>query len=238
VLGGLLVFLLLLAGLTVLFWAGTLFFQGYIYSEPVEQLSWRAPVAGLAMTLVMVLWCFLDHRSHGHYPAPLEFRASEDEEFKSFWSVKQGKEIPYVGKPNAKGILQYYDQRGDIWKRSDTEGVVEAIVVETQDGQKIRFDADLTKDGKFKTEKGEPVRYLEAGGRRRIMEDSSIGRVTTTRRGLLAGYALLNLLHLVAWFASLWLLLRFQWSHALGFAVVLWLAMSLIILPLILNAIK
>ncbi|HMC63794.1 MAG TPA: hypothetical protein VKI65_02535, partial [Gemmataceae bacterium] len=31
----------------------------------------------------------------------------------------------------------------------------------------------------------------------------------------------------------LWLLLRFQWSHALGLAVVFWLVMTLLILPML-----
>jgi hypothetical protein len=44
---------------------------------------------------------------------------------------------------------------------------------------------------------------------------------------------LLNFLHLGVWFACLWLLLRFQWGHALGFAVVLWLALTLTILPML-----
>ncbi len=36
------------------------------------------------------------------------------------------------------------------------------------------------------------------------------------------------------WFLSLWLLLRFQWPHALGLAVAFWLVM-LFILPMILT---
>jgi hypothetical protein len=234
-----LVFLLLFAALTVLFWTGTLFFQGYIYSEPVDQVYWRAPAAGLALTVILAFWSFLDYRSPRWYAAPLDFTATEREDLPKFWSVKQGREIPYVGKPTPpRGLLQYYDPRGDLWKRSDTEGVVEAILVEGRDGQKTRFEADLTKDGKFKTEKGDAVRYIEVGGRHRVMEDISIGRITTTRSGLVLGYLFLNLVHLGVWFAALWLILRFQWGHALGFGVVLWLMMSLTIMPMLLGRVE
>ena len=44
---------------------------------------------------------------------------------------------------------------------------------------------------------------------------------------------LLNFLHLGVWFVCLWLLLRFQWSHALGLAIVFCLAMTLVVLPML-----
>ena len=37
----------------------------------------------------------------------------------------------------------------------------------------------------------------------------------------------------LTWFACLWLLLRFQWPHALGLAVVLWLACTLLLWPVL-----
>ena len=42
---------------------------------------------------------------------------------------------------------------------------------------------------------------------------------------------LLNFGFLAVWFVCLWLLLRFQWSHALGLAVAFWAAMTLFVLP-------
>ena len=38
----------------------------------------------------------------------------------------------------------------------------------------------------------------------------------------------------LAWWLSLWLLMRFQWSHALGLGFVLWLVFTLSIMPLLL----
>jgi hypothetical protein len=46
---------------------------------------------------------------------------------------------------------------------------------------------------------------------------------------------LLNFGFLAVWFVCLWLLMRFQWSHALGLAVVFWLVMLLFIMPMVLR---
>ena len=42
-LGIVLILLLVWIGLVVLLWAGAVWFQGYIYSEPAPQLAWAAP---------------------------------------------------------------------------------------------------------------------------------------------------------------------------------------------------
>jgi hypothetical protein len=40
---------------------------------------------------------------------------------------------------------------------------------------------------------------------------------------------------LVLWWLVIWLLLRFQWSHALGFAFICWLAFTLALVPFLLS---
>src|SRR5215469_15735149 len=57
------VLLVVFAVLSLLLAAWTLFFQGYIYSEPVEAIYWRAPAAGAALTLFLLIWMVLDYRS-------------------------------------------------------------------------------------------------------------------------------------------------------------------------------
>ena len=64
--------------------------------------------------------------------------------------------------------------------------------------------------------------------------DTAPGQVTTYRFGVLLMALILNFGFLIVWFVCLWLLLRFQWSHALGLAFVAWL-ISLFILPMILT---
>lgn len=233
-----LILVLAFFGMSILLWAGTLFFQGYIYSEPVNGLYWRAPLAGLILTLFTAYWCWLDYRAPGKYNTLFEFSAREEEAFKKFWSVKKGKEVPYVAKTTGQGRTEYRDPRGRPWSRSDAEGVMEAIIVEDKDGQKIRFETELTKDGKFKIEQSEPVRYVETGGRHRVMTDDYIGKVSEVRPGMVAANVLLNFFHFAVWFACLWLILRYQWGHAFGLAVVIWLVATLTLLPMMFKKVE
>jgi hypothetical protein len=221
----------LFLSIMVVVWAGTLFLQGYLYSEPVEQAYWRAPLAGLILTLFVGYWCSLDYRSPGDYNALFDFNGGrEDHQFDKLWSVKKGQEILYTARTAGRGRKEYRDAGGRLWARSDAEGIVEAVIVEDKDGQKVRFEAELTPDGKlFKMEPGQPARYVEVGGQGRVMTDDYIGYVTTRRWGLVVAYIIFNLLHLVAWFLVLWLLMRFQWSHAFGLALVMWLVMTLVL---------
>ena len=43
--------------LTVILWAGTFFFQGYIYTEPSPGIVWQAPAAAALLTLGYTVWC-------------------------------------------------------------------------------------------------------------------------------------------------------------------------------------
>jgi hypothetical protein len=234
VLGLSLTFFLVFLGIAVFLWAGTLFFQGYLYSEPAPQLYWRAPVAGAILALFLALWCFLDYRHLGRYNATwFEPSASDDAVFDKFWSVKGNREILYHARKNARGLIEYRDAHGSPWSRSDAEGMVEAIIVEEKDGQRLRFDAELTEAKKFKAGPGEPIRYLEAESPHRVMTETAIGRLPVSHTSEAFAKIVLSLFHLGLWFACLWVLLRFQWSHALGLAVVAWLVLTLTLLPII-----
>jgi hypothetical protein len=230
----LITFLLVFLGLATFLWAGTLFFQGYIYSEPASALYWRAPAAGAAIALLLAFWCFLDYRNPGRYNATwFEPTPSDEEVFNKFWSVKGNREILYEAHKDALGRIEYRDTAGRPWTRSDADGVVEAILVEGDNGQRIRFDAALTKDKKFKVETGEPVRYVEAGGSGRVMTDRYIGKLPVSHWGTTLAKILLTLLHFGLWFICLWLLLQFQWGHAFGLALVMWLTLTMTLVPLI-----
>jgi hypothetical protein len=225
--------LLVFLGLATFLWAGTLFFQGYIYSEPVSELYWRAPAAGVVIALLLAFWCFLDFRNPGRYDATwFEPTASDEEVFDKFWSVKGEQETVYEAHKDAQGRIEYRDAAGRPWARSDAEGVVEAIIVE-ENGQRVRFNAELTKDKKFKAATGEPVRYIEAGGRGRVMTDRYIGKLPVSHWGATLAKILLSLLHLGLWFVCLWLILQFQRGHAFGLALVIWVTLTLILLPLL-----
>jgi hypothetical protein len=239
------IFGLLFLGLALFFWAGTLFFQAYIYSQPAGHLYWRGPVAALVVTGFFGLWAMIDYKSvgdanRGKYRTVFEMSSSEDVDYPKFWSVRKGGETLYVKHKTARGT-EFREAGpdgkvrldGKVWKRSDTEGVVEAVVVEEKDGAKSRFNADLTPDGKFNVKQGQAVRYVEADGRHRVMTDDYIGTIHTFERSLFFKNIALNLLHLGVWFLCLWLLLQFQWSHAFGLAIIFWLVFTLAIPPLL-----
>ena len=226
--GLLFVFVVIFLASAVVLWGGTYVLQAYIYSNPTPDLFWRAPLAAAIVTAFLAFWISLDYRSPGSFNTLFEFSAREDQSYDKFWSVKNKQEIPYVSHKIAQGRFEYRDSQGKPWARSDTEGLVEAIVVEEKDGHKTRFVAE-TKDGKFAAKQGEPVRYREEGGKR-VMTDQYVGQIGITRWELVFGNILLNFGHLIAWFIVLWFLLRFQWAHAFGLALALW-AMFMFVLP-------
>jgi hypothetical protein len=229
VLSSLLLYALLFAGIGVVVFAGTLVLQGAIYSEPVSQLYWRAPVAGLILTLFFAAWCYLAYRSPGSYNTLFAFTTSYDEStFEELTSYKRGNQTLYKRNKTSK---DYRDSANNKWRRSGTDGVVDEIVVEDKkDGQKFRFHVELGPDGNFKSE---PARFVEVGGKGRVMLDNDIGHLSSVRWGLIFGNILLNIVHLVLWFAALWLILRFQWLHAFGLALVLWLIVTFAIMPML-----
>jgi hypothetical protein len=249
----LLALLLLLVAfvLSVLFWVGSLWFQAYIYESASAGLAWRGPAAGAAIAAFLALWCLLDYRAgivqanvaKVPYDTWWDFTITTTyprQPVKKFWSVKQdqeGKEkvTEYVQRKTG-GLgsgLQYVDpQNNNVpWSREGS-GIVQAVILE-EDGRKVRFNAQLTPDGKFKDE---PARYVEEGGTRALTEDDvKRGQMTETYFSRLVVYVVLNVLHLALWFVCLWLLLRFQWTHALGLAVVFFVATSLLVFSLLMS---
>jgi hypothetical protein len=226
------VFLLIFLAATVVLWAGTLFFQGAIYSEPASHLYWRAPLGGLVVTLFLVFWSYLEYRRPASYGPVFDFTSVEDEQFPKLWGVKNGREILFVPHKTAKGRTEYRNpDNGKLWTRSDPEGIMEAVIVEDKDGGKFRFNAELTPDGKFRLPPGEPARYREQEGRHREMTDQEIGVVHVRHWGRVLANIVLNLLHLAVWVGCLWLVLDFQGWHALGLALIVWLIMTLTIVP-------
>jgi len=69
------------------------------------------------------------------------------------------------------------------------------------------------------------------------MEEGFLGQITLFHLGWLLTGLLLNFGFLAVWFLCLWLLLHFQWSHALGLAFVAWL-ISLFVLPMLLTQVE
>jgi hypothetical protein len=245
--------------LSVLLWVGTLFFQGLIYNEPAPDLYWRGPASGAALTALAALWCLLAYRGfdpHTDTQLPLDtifrFQPKQTVYVDKLWSVKKNAENPIlftkrvtssqptIGQPSGRPSTEkqigmpapseFRDADNVPWTRADTTGITEAILIE-EAGQKVRFEPKLTSDGNFTKADAFPG-YYEANGRR-VMDQ--LGQVTIFLYGRWLLNIFFNVLLFGLWFVCLWLILRFQWPHAFGLAVAFWVAMTLFLLPMLLD---
>lgn len=240
-LGLFLIVLLLALGMAAVFWAGSAVVQGYLYSEPAAGLWWRSAAAGASVGMFLGLWCLIESKWPGRYDTLFNFSSGEEKEFPRFWSLRKGgpgpeEEILFQRRHDERGRLHYMDRDNREWRRSDSGQVVAVIVDE--DGAKKRFEAERNPDGTFLIRPNEPLRFVEVDGQHRVMTETAIGRVTSSQTGVLVGNLAWNLLHFLVWFLCLWLLLRYQWAHALGLALAFWLAMSLTIWPVLQERVK
>lgn len=237
-----LILLLLLVGawvvLTLLLTAWTMYVQAYLYTEPTPGVEWRGPAAAGAVMAVVLLWVVFDYAAPGRFRPLWEFSSSVDA--KPFPELRvvnaNGKEDVYKLRPGTRG--EYRLGGLSSGKQMPTRPL-EIIVVE--DSERSVFKAELDAKGNFKQrtttafghESKQPVRYLDEKGR--VMTEDSPGQLSSFRAGLFLGNVMLNAMLAAVLFVALWLLLRFQWPHALGQAAVLWLLLLLFVLPPILT---
>lgn len=228
------IYALLFFGLAVLIWAGTAFIQGYLYETPLTaDIFWRAPAAGLAVTLFIALWGWMDARAPGTVAGMFQFRFRDengDKPFPEFWAEKGGKETHYKMRRIPQGARTVREYVSDDGKRWPQQPRPDALLVQEKPGEpKARFEA---KPG------GEPgvTQYVDSRGR--VLKDDDPGVYSLFRWGLVFKILFLYGGLLVVWFLSLWLLARFQWSHALGLAVVLWLVTLILLVPLLLEQVE
>jgi hypothetical protein len=215
---------LLLMGFLAIF---TLAFQGYIYTEPVKDIHWRAPVAGSVLALFLTVWVFLDYSSPGNYGTLFQISSSSSKTYNEIRVVTQeGKEEDFKLAKDARGRPVYLkDGRSD--GRPPPSRPMKVIVKE---GDKdVEFKPDLDSKGHFKTETGQSLYYRDNKGR--VMQEGQLGHASIFLWGNLIVNLLLNGLHFVLWFVVLWLVLEFRGAQAFGLAIVFWLAVTLFLLP-------
>jgi hypothetical protein len=227
-----LILILIVLGVVLsgLLWAGTLFLQNYLYTTVTTGAYWQAPTAAAVMTLFFIGWCMLDANSPGatatDLPYDVIFRFSA-KEYKDpvdkLWSVKKGVKEPilYVRKRVGQNRYEYLDtsEKKGPWQPDKVEEIL--LEGKEQPGQKLRFKRITAGEGGYRT-------YADDDGW--TMTEVSIGQPSRFRYGRFFGNLLLNGLHFLLWFLCLWLLLRFQWAHALGLAAGLWVVMTLTVL--------
>ena len=191
------------------------------------------PGRGRALTVYLGIWALINYAAAdpGQTDLPFgslfEFTTEKvSEPVSEFTAVRSGgrmkyKFIPRAGSPGVD--YRSDDAERKVWM-GEREADVQAPLVKQGD-REVKFTPDTAHQ-----------RYVEEGGKRYLEQDQrSFGRIIAPRGGGFFVRFLLNVLHLAAWFVVLWLLLGFQWSHALGMAIAIWLAMTYVA-PYILRA--
>jgi hypothetical protein len=230
-----LTFLVIWAALIVVLGAGAAWLQGYIYSEVSPGLSWRAPVAGTILMAFIALWAYLDAQDPpNRFPALFNFSPTDVKTYDQLTVVDDtGKKTVYVRRAAGRvgGGVEYVDQLTGS-KRIPSRPLT-IIAKDTKSGEEATFEAERDPQTLAFVEHRRGIRYLQKDGTQEISENT-LGQVSTFRWGQFLAYWLLVLTFLAAWFLCLWLLLQFQWAHALGLALVLWLVVVLIVMPVVL----
>ena len=192
----------------------------------------RAPAVGVGLTLFLALWVIVDCRNGGRIRPLHQTSVYQTKQFDEFKAVvrKNGPEETFKRVPNADNRTDYrVDGRRDGAKLPEHP---EKIIV-TDNGAPDVFEPQRNANGSFRIEPGQNLQYYDKYGR--SMTAGELGAVSKLRYDWLFLDFLFNMGFLGLMFAGLWLVLRYQWSHALGLAFVLWLAMILFPVPMILD---
>jgi hypothetical protein len=137
-----------------------------------------------------------------------------------------------MGRQERAKLSRFPDEyrEANLGARPFSSAGVLAIVIKDADGTEHRFNKVNPSSDPA------DVQYVDERGW--VIEENKYGpngEPYVSRWGRFLVNLFLNFFHLVLWFLCLWLLLRFQWPHALGFAVVMWLIVTLSILPMMLS---
>jgi hypothetical protein len=239
-----LILLLTALALMLFLYVGALFLQGYYYTQPSETIFWGAPAAGLALGLFFWVWCLLIVNSPGANPEDIPYDTIARFSPRVDVLKEPTKELIAVKKDGTKVVYKRHrvpvppmnlartEYRTDQetpqpWRGSGVEKIIFDV-----DGEKVEFRrAEQSADDKYKYREF----VSDHGWVIKEMDDGPTGLPQAYRWSRFFMNIFLNVLHLVLWFLGLWLLLRFQWSHALGLAVCLWLVVTLVLLPMLLN---
>ena len=253
------ILIIVLMSLIVVLWGGTIFIQGYVFTEPAPGIAWRAPVLAAVLTLGYAIWCLSvalsSDASTTNIPINTIFRFTPKEDMlrrpaANLWAIKAdrnktgdkaGETILYKsrhvpGKLNQEKF-QYFDPDAKLPWQSDK---VVAIEIQPEgEPARMRFDLLELQSGRLDlvdTKRGQYRQFVSSDGW--VITEYEEGPSGLPVRFLWSRFLLnvfFNAAHFGAWFLGLWFLLRYQWLHALGLAAVMWLVMTLVILPMLLG---
>jgi hypothetical protein len=232
--------------LAVFFYVGGMFLQGYIYTEPSQELYWQAPAAAGALTVFLMLWCVLVVNAEGAnksdipYDTIFKFQPRVDllkEPAQQIWVIKDGEKKLYKRKRFEQNKYRYFDtttdrplRDSDLPPRTKPPGVEPDIIeLEDIDGERYLFHRAPSSEGSYEEFVSDQGWVMKA------YEDGPTGNPSKFRWGRFMMALFLNFGFFLLWWLCLWLLLRFQWGHALGLGFVLWLVFTFALLPMLLT---
>src|SRR5262245_54997964 len=157
------ILLVVFFSLAVLLAAGSLAIQGYIYSEPVGDIFWRAPAAAAVLTAFLGFWCYLNYRARDpkaqELPSEALFTSAGGEDTsqaeRELWVERAGGKTHYH-RYTISGVVDRHEYHDSNNKRLAHDKSVEAIIVKEGDPKQpveVRFVAKHDED-----------KYVEEGG--------------------------------------------------------------------------
>ena len=223
--------------LMAVLWSGSMFFQSSWYTTPAGGIAWRAPLAAALITGFFSGWSLLNVSEGTTTPSGAaqipygvlwEFSPRVDvvpEPVPEIVSKRRTSE-PAVFKLVrnwARDVRYKNTDSGEIW---DPMGV--EYVEFSYEGQQFKFEPDKTRGDGY-------VVFVDAdtGYEMREYEIGTVGYVSSSH---LAIYALLNVAHFAVWVFCIWLLLSFDFWHAVAIGAAMWLICTLTVLPILAEA--
>ena len=223
--------LLLYVCLAALLWGLGNSIQRMIYTEVSTGLPWRGAAGAAVIITVGVLWPLGFNSIASEWRWPITF---DDQflfqnvtrtavEFEAFLVPDEaGREIRYHRRPTVRG----YEYRDDSGRVMPTSPLV--MIGIPKSGDPIRFEVVKDAEGYIDRSRGGTY-YVAPDGTEYAESDLLTGGLATISYGQVFIILTGDLLIWAAWFLVIWLLLRFQWPHALGLSIPAWLFWGLVL---------
>jgi len=235
VLALLVVVVLLAVVLAAVLWFGTALLQGYLYTEPADRLPWLALLAAAVMVSFYGVWVTLDiwegSATQGG-PVDIPYGVLWDfsptvsliaDPIPEFESKRRRRPFPDTFKidKSIPGRIQYKKVDSDeVW---DADGV--EYIKFSANGRDYMFVYDRELSDDYRTFVDENTGL--------VMREFEIGRLNYTSYPRLVTYLILTAMHLVLWMVCLWLVLRFQFWHAVWLGGIVWLLANVMVVPML-----
>lgn len=201
--------ILCLAVLAGVFFVWSVWMQNYLYTQPVEGMVWRAPVASLVVVASFVIWMLVARSAPGEIkPLQEAPKAKESIYFREILVVDaEGNEEIYRRTANERTGYRGNDSNRPL------PGTYSEVRVKASDEAK-----DFTVA--FKRNKGANGEVLFQDEQGRQMDPEYMGTIKEKPKGRFLLILFLNLIHFGAWIIAFAPVLGFNSGHAILMAFV------------------